>query len=89
MISCRKPAISAKNFVQKFSSKAFSFAGLSYHHEPDNDALVYRTVGKQLELTAEKHPNDLAISSYHGKKGTVTYPEVLYRVSNFFQFLFK
>lgn len=55
--------------------------GLSYYHNPGTMPLIYRTIGQQLELSAKKYPNTGALISDHENK-TITFPEILERVSN-------
>lgn len=69
-----------KNSVRAFASES---NGLSYYHNPDainQRPLVFRTIGRQLELSAAKFPNSGAVVSQH-ENLTITFPEVLDKVS--------
>lgn len=55
-----------------------SAGNLSYYHKVGSLPLLYRTIGQQLTLTAEKYPNRNAVVSCHENQA-LTYPELLYK----------
>ncbi|XP_055596674.1 medium-chain acyl-CoA ligase ACSF2, mitochondrial-like [Uranotaenia lowii] len=51
-------------------------ANLSYYHKASTKPLLYRTIGQQIRLTAEKYPNNEALISRHEER-KFTYSDVL------------
>lgn len=61
--------------------------GLSYYHKAGNQTLVYRTLGQQLKISADKYADREALISYHEQKA-ISFAEALDKVLEILSLLF-